>query len=242
MVPLAINESYKSNCGYETMWGAEDMLQFYGAILGAISTVIGVYFTLDYTRYNKHNDYLRKIVPILYSESTLVTNPEVFSKGSGKINYVHIKSGFNIALSQNTPNILEQAILSFEKGDSKGNDENIKQLIIANQFIKNYCMIDYTLKNVGSGNAINIIMKINDKLFKPKFELKKDSVINFKFIINACKLKDKEEMKFCISYNYTNICTEPKFIQKETLYIYKKDGAVYYRQDIQDFISDPIQI
>lgn len=53
IIPIGINESYQNGEGYMTLWGAKDMLQFYGSVLGAIATVIGVYFTLDYTRYQK---------------------------------------------------------------------------------------------------------------------------------------------------------------------------------------------
>lgn len=38
-IPFIINESYKVNSGYITMWGASDMLSFYGAFLGFIGTV-----------------------------------------------------------------------------------------------------------------------------------------------------------------------------------------------------------
>lgn len=40
VIPIAINELYKLNKGYETQWGAADTLAFYGAIVGAIGTIV----------------------------------------------------------------------------------------------------------------------------------------------------------------------------------------------------------
>ena len=40
LVPVIINESYKNNIGYKTLWSAADMLSYYGAVLSFIGTVI----------------------------------------------------------------------------------------------------------------------------------------------------------------------------------------------------------
>lgn len=34
VVPIVINECYKANSGYMTIWGAADVLSYYGTILG----------------------------------------------------------------------------------------------------------------------------------------------------------------------------------------------------------------
>lgn len=41
-IPVIINESYKANSGYMTMWGAADALAYYGTILGALVAVATV--------------------------------------------------------------------------------------------------------------------------------------------------------------------------------------------------------
>lgn len=38
-VPFAINESYKAGTGYQTLWGAKDVLSFYGSFLAFLGTV-----------------------------------------------------------------------------------------------------------------------------------------------------------------------------------------------------------
>ena len=49
-IPLIINELYKVNSGYITMWGASEVLSYYGTILGAGATIIAVYFTIHFTQ------------------------------------------------------------------------------------------------------------------------------------------------------------------------------------------------
>ncbi len=39
-IPFVINESYKKNSGYITLWGADDVLSFYGSILAFIGTIL----------------------------------------------------------------------------------------------------------------------------------------------------------------------------------------------------------
>ena len=42
-IPFIINEAYKADTGYVTLWDASDMLGFYGSILSFLgSTVLGI--------------------------------------------------------------------------------------------------------------------------------------------------------------------------------------------------------
>lgn len=49
-IPIVINECYKANCGYSTAWDASAMLGYYGAILGAIITVVTLVATITFTK------------------------------------------------------------------------------------------------------------------------------------------------------------------------------------------------
>ena len=58
--PFAINEAYKAGNGYITMWGAEDVLSYYGAILGATATIGALAFTIWFTKKQIQRDtYLK---------------------------------------------------------------------------------------------------------------------------------------------------------------------------------------
>ena len=49
-VPIIINECYKANSGYMTIWGAADVLSYYGTILGTFVTVATIVVTISFTR------------------------------------------------------------------------------------------------------------------------------------------------------------------------------------------------
>lgn len=54
-VPVIINECYKTG-GYITLWQAEDVLSYYGTILGAIVSVAVLAATILFTRKQIHHD------------------------------------------------------------------------------------------------------------------------------------------------------------------------------------------
>lgn len=49
-VPIIINECYKSNSGYATVWGGSDVLGYYGTILGSIIAVTTLVVTIVFTK------------------------------------------------------------------------------------------------------------------------------------------------------------------------------------------------
>ena len=49
-VPFIINECYKLNCGYITVWNGADMLGYYGTILGAVIAVLTLVLTIVFTK------------------------------------------------------------------------------------------------------------------------------------------------------------------------------------------------
>lgn len=55
-VPIIINELYKTGTGYITMWGAPDVLSYYGAILGTASTIGALVATISFTRKQINRD------------------------------------------------------------------------------------------------------------------------------------------------------------------------------------------
>lgn len=58
--PIAINEAYKAGNGCITVWGAEDVLSYYGAILGATATIVALAFTIWFTKKQIQRDaYLK---------------------------------------------------------------------------------------------------------------------------------------------------------------------------------------
>lgn len=59
-IPLIINETYKVNTGYLTLWGAADVLSYYGMILGALLTIFALVVTITFTKRQIQRDsYLK---------------------------------------------------------------------------------------------------------------------------------------------------------------------------------------
>ncbi len=71
-VPIFINESYKTNSGYITLWKAKDLLSYFGAVISAIGTIfIGIIAFKQNNRANDISDRLLKLqevnsTPFLY--------------------------------------------------------------------------------------------------------------------------------------------------------------------------------
>lgn len=59
-IPVIINECYKANCGYITVWDGADVLGYYGTVLGAAIAVITLAATIIFTKKQIQRDsYLR---------------------------------------------------------------------------------------------------------------------------------------------------------------------------------------
>lgn len=49
-IPIIINECYKANCGYLTVWSGADVLGYYGSILGSVIAAITLVVTIVFTK------------------------------------------------------------------------------------------------------------------------------------------------------------------------------------------------
>ncbi len=61
--PIIINEFYRNNSGYITIWGAADVLTYYGAIIAASGAAIGVYCSIRYSHKQYREDKRRDVLP-----------------------------------------------------------------------------------------------------------------------------------------------------------------------------------
>ena len=52
LIPIIINELYKLNDGYETLWEAKDVLSFYSVILSGLITFIALFITIKHNNKN----------------------------------------------------------------------------------------------------------------------------------------------------------------------------------------------
>lgn len=59
-IPIIINECYKANCGYITVWSGADVLGYYGAILGSTIAVATLTITIVFTKKQIQRDAFLK--------------------------------------------------------------------------------------------------------------------------------------------------------------------------------------
>ena len=60
IIPIVINELYKNNSGYVTIWGAADVLNYYGTVLGACIAVGALIVTIVFTKKQIQRDSIIK--------------------------------------------------------------------------------------------------------------------------------------------------------------------------------------
>ena len=98
--PFLINECYKKGTGYITLWGADDMLAYYGTVIAAIVGVLGVYLTVCVSNKNYRDDARNRILPYIAINVMNIRQPDPFLQGLGEEDY---------AMMGNDP-IIEQSL------------------------------------------------------------------------------------------------------------------------------------
>ena len=85
--PILINELYKKNSGYMTIWGAADVLSYYGMIIAAFLGVAGVYLTVYASTKQYREDARNRILPIIAVNVITQAQPDPFLQGFNEDSY-----------------------------------------------------------------------------------------------------------------------------------------------------------
>lgn len=64
-VPIIINECYKTNSGYMTIWGAADALAYYGTIVASVGAAVGVFVSIKVAAKNYKEDVRARVMPFI---------------------------------------------------------------------------------------------------------------------------------------------------------------------------------
>ena len=145
MGPVLINELYKVNKGYITLWDAKDVLAYYGAALGAVCTVIALIMTILYTEFQRKESRKNEIKPLLDCDSEML--------------------GANSSIDKESECIL----LKFERLSSSSTIGTEQY----NDIKSGKCIcIKYLIENLGSGNAIMVNFAINGHTVLRPFHIK----------------------------------------------------------------------
>lgn len=63
--PILINECYKIGAGYITIWNADDVLAYYGAIVASFGAAVGVFVSIKAANKNYQDDVRARVLPFI---------------------------------------------------------------------------------------------------------------------------------------------------------------------------------
>lgn len=92
LIPFLINESYKVENGYLTMWGAPDVLSFYGSFLSFVGTIVlGVVAIYQNNKAHRLNEQLQKLTQAQFVSMVSVEDVMIAKRNSSTPNFVNSK-------------------------------------------------------------------------------------------------------------------------------------------------------
>lgn len=187
IIPFIINWAYKKG-GYVTVWDGSDLLAFYGNILTAAAAVLGVYYTLDYSKFKQMDFEKLRVKPYFGVDTIFYLHDdfEVFSATQDKkyifkdIDVKHCESS-EIDLPITVYNIKNNGTCAEKKA-----------------FVDRCIVTIITLRNVGADSAIKIKLWINEGGYSRVFSMSKDEEQVLKlvtFLGNKPDIIDKQDEK-----------------------------------------------
>ncbi len=178
-VPYIINECYKAECGYLTMWDAADVLAFYSAILAATGAGLGVFVSVRAANKNYREDARMRILPYiavtpferkarvntfaLLQEQVEKKSSSTDTKGESAVQYEERKI-------ERIYFIIDSNKIKVQYELDKHQQEILEHVghewirkpggVIALQII-DYYSLPVEIENVGNGTAVNFRMGFN---------------------------------------------------------------------------------
>ena len=213
--PILINELYKTEKGYRTLWGASEVLSYYGMIIAAIGGAIGVFLSIKYSQKQYLDDTKKRVLPYLFvTRLNRYIHYNIFGMNSEtpnqqedngykeyKIDNIYyiltekkIESVADLTPEQRT--ILEQDGKIWE---DHGSSKTLVQ--------KEYISMPFEIENIGNGAAIELRIGFNkikdDKKYIFPISLKPGNSIYLH--IFSCEPYEKIKGEYILEFYYTDI-------------------------------------
>lgn len=190
LIPIIINESYKVGRGYITMWGAADVLSFYGSFLSFIGSIIlGIVAIWQNNKAYKLNEQLQKLQQAEYISMVSVKRVIVERENSSNLNLMN-KQNSQIDIIDMTKDGFSSDEFYYIDAEIKNDSKYpIVQMQIHPSDIKNANGLFYGMKNL-----------VDQAIYIPSGES-----TCFRYIV-PCKIFDyvnTYELRF--SFNFINI-------------------------------------
>lgn len=223
IIPFIINWAYKTG-GYVTVWDGSDLLAFYGNILTAAAAVLGVYYTLDYSKFKQMEYDKQRVKP--YLEITSEQNYNTIAECGQNDECIHIPLGsaeINTGIGELPSNVAAE----------------LKKRDLINFFRRCY-YLKLNIKNVGADNAVSIFFYINEINCIKAFSLPKNSLKIIKLFIDFGDAFFEENIS--LKMKYKNIYGNVSYEQNLNFRIERdKECLGFSSNTINLILSDPIE-
>lgn len=236
-VPIIINELYMKNDGYLTLWGAEEVLSYYGNVLAFIGTVLlGALSLYQNNIFKKSNENKEKLMirPYLF---TVIEDENPIYLAENEKEYILIDyMGDEFRVKHSSRNIHSEIgnykhkkkeysdFLNLPK-DKQEHSKHLRllqeQTDIVNNLNQRFELVRYKIANAGQGNAINIDITLNGGKVVPLFCLTQNESKELLFLFDFKNAIKNNEYTFNIEFSFYDIEVDKPYHQKETFYINK---------------------
>ncbi len=238
-IPVGINWVYKFPASlpiFAMDWEAKDVLSFYGSLLGAAATIFVLTETINFTRENQKEERKLSIKPYLETQKYNYTDFENLPDDKDII-YMEIKP--NIITYQGA--LPEEIRDIIEIKNQKISDQDY--IMKSKKYFEQKYLLYYEISNCGAGNAINVVMKINNKPVGHSFCITTSSPKKFMFILNRALLDEieKSDYKIEICFEYSDIASISNYSQTETIMFFNRNNLITYQKD-SGMLSKPKEI
>lgn len=248
-VPIIINECYRVNTGYITVWNAADVLSYYGTIVAAGIGIVGVYLTVYIANKNYRDDARNRILPYIAINVINVRQPDQFLEGMKLEDYASMGNDPIIedSLTGKSQNHLFfvidgtgkiRATESLREDEAENARDTEALWIRAAKDGKMYLRgservsMPFTIENIGNGPAKKL--RVSFACAKGKRFYKTEMILrrNERFYIHIFSEKTFEEIKGEYVFN---VCYEDiagnAYSQCFPVEIIEEDGRRYNRMD-----------
>lgn len=249
IVPLGINWIYKIPATkplFAMDWEAKDVLSFYGSLLGAAATIFVLTETINFTRENQKEERKLSIKPYLETQKYNYTNFNSLPDDKNII-YMEIKPNIKTyqgALPEEIRDIIEfKNTKLFEQGYSLGGLDDLAYNQRVKDYFEEHHLLYYEISNCGAGNAINVVLKINNDTIIPAFCITTNSPKKIMFILHNDLLEGTEnkDYKFELAFEYTDIASLGSYYQSEEVILLKRNRLITYQKE-SGFLSKPTEL
>lgn len=247
-VPLMINCAFKKPAQFPVFaveWKVEDVLSFYGDLLGAAATIFVLQRTIKFTIENQKDERKLSIKPYLetkkYNYTDILKIP-----ADQEITFLNIsKSGITYqgALPDD---ISDLRILRGRLNDQLSVDpfEQNRFNLRIDTLLKQKYYLYYEVSNCGAGNALNVSMQINNKLILPSFCVTTSTPKKFMFILNSDLLDaDNNEYTHKLFFAYDDIASLARYYQTEYIIFSKNSESELKTMQLSgELLTKPVEM